>query len=50
MENIERHFKQERIFCHLKVLDKYIFAENISFVQAIAHCFLNEKRLENEPF
>lgn len=50
MGNIERRFEQKRTFCHLLVLDGYIFGENILFVQAIAQCVLKGKHLENEPF
>lgn len=50
MGNIERRFEQKRTFCHLLVLDRNIFGENILFVQSIVQCFLKGKQLENEPF
>lgn len=37
-------------FCHLLVLDRNIFNENILFAQAIAQCFLKGKQLKNESF
>lgn len=46
MGNIERRVEQKRTFCHLKVLDRYIFDESSLVVQAIAQCFL----LQNKPF
>lgn len=45
MGNIERHFKQGEYFCHLLVLDRYMFEKNILFVYACTHCFLKEKLL-----
>ena len=31
-------------------MEKYIFGENILFVQAVAQCFLKEKLPQNKPF
>ena len=31
-------------------MDRYIFGENILFVQAVAQCFLKEKLPKNKPF
>lgn len=42
MGNIERRFEKERTFCHLQVLDRYIFGENVLVVQAIANVFLKK--------
>lgn len=50
MGNIERHFKQREYFCHLLVLDRYMFEKNILFVYACTHCFLKEKLLVNKSF
>lgn len=50
MGNIERHFKQGEYFCHLLVLDRYMFEKNILFVYACTHCFLKEKLLVNKSF
>lgn len=50
MGKIEGRFEQEQTFCHLKVLDRYIFHENILLVQTIAQCFLKENELKNYPF
>lgn len=47
MGKIEGRFEQEQTFCHLKVLDRYIFNENILLVQTIAQCFLKENELKN---
>lgn len=47
---IERSFEQAQSFCHVLVLNRYIFYENIMFVPAITQYFLKEKLLKNKPF
>lgn len=49
MGNIERRVERKRTFCHLKVLDRYIFDESSLVVQAIAQCF-QCFLLQNKPF
>lgn len=42
MGNIERRFEQERNFCNLQILNRYIFDENMLVIQAIEQCFPKE--------
>lgn len=46
MGNIEQCIEEKQTFNHIEVLDKYIFNENMLFVEAITQCFLREQKTD----